>query len=85
MAWARPRGQHQQQQRVPHRGDGVALGGRPVQQRAGAGAARAVAAGVGDLDLAVVDVQPGVLVDLVLLQPLARRQRDRDQARRAVV
>src|SRR5436189_50154 len=61
----------------------VALLGLPVAHRP---AARRVALpALLQLDLAVDDDQIGVLMDLVLLELLAGRQKDRDRARCAVI
>src|SRR5205823_292530 len=70
-----------QQEEQPEAGRGAnpdARGGLEHGQRAGAGALGAAV--LDQLDLAVHDDQPRPLVDLVLLQHLAGRERDDDRA-----
>src|SRR3954452_10482095 len=82
-SFARPGREEEQQVRVAGRADLVALVRVEVREEAGAGLrGRAV---LTDLDLAVVHVQPGVLVDPVVLEHLAGGQVDGDRAGRAVV
>src|SRR4051794_7100613 len=82
-ALARPRRQEEQQPRVGFRAHLVALVRIEVREEPRPRARRRAV--LGDLDLAVVDVQPGVLVDLVVLEHLARREVDGDGPRGAVV
>src|SRR4051794_2217861 len=78
-----PRREEEQQVGVAGGAHLVALVRVEVREEARAGLRRGAV--VADLDLAVVDVQPCVLVDLVVLEHLAGRQLDGDRARGAVV
>src|SRR5215210_4552595 len=82
LAWmplARPRGEHQEDARVARRAQLVGL--LRVEVGHEATAAGHGAAVLLDLDLTAHHDHPGTLVDLVLLEPLASRQVDRDHAR----
>jgi hypothetical protein len=81
MPVAGPRREHEQQPRVAAGADLVALAG--VEDREEARTAGHGLAAARDLDLAVDDEQVGALVDLVVLELLARRQVQRDGARLA--
>src|SRR4051812_11641521 len=83
MARTRPGSEDQQQARVALRRHLVALLRDPVRHRADA--RRPAFAVLAQLDLAIYDDQVGVLMDLVLLQLLARRELDRNRTRGAVV
>src|SRR3954447_10985726 len=78
-----PRSQDQQQARVAFRRYFVTLLRDPVGQCPGA--RRLALAVLAQLDLAIDHDQVGVLMDLVLLQLLARRELDRNRTRGAVV
>ena len=82
MSLARPGREHEHQPGVGDGPDGMALAGFEVRQEAGT--ARDLLTTVRDLDLAVDDEQIGTLVNLVLLELLARRQLDRDRTRLGV-
>ena len=77
MALPGPGRQHEQQTRVGECSNGVALGG--LEHR---GEARP-SGRAGEVDLTGDHHDVGALVDLVILQPLARAQRDEDRARLA--
>ena len=77
VAFPGPGRQYEQQSRVAECPHGVALGG--LEDRGEPGSSD----GAGEVDLAGDDHDVCALVDLVILQPLARGQRDEDRARLA--
>src|SRR4051794_8143755 len=80
---SRPGGEDEREQRVLDGGHGVALLGLPMHECAGPDAADVAA--LADLDGALVDMQPRVLVHLVVAERLAGGQVDRDHACGALV
>ena len=81
MPGARPRGQKQQEAGVAARIDAMALGVLELDQGADPAGGDLPRVERRDLDLAGDDDQPGALVDLVVVEALARRQVDEDRAR----
>ena len=77
VAFPGPGRQYEQQSRVAECPHGVALGG--LEDRGEPGSPD----GAGEVDLTGDDHDVCALVDLVILQPLARGQRDEDRARLA--
>ncbi len=80
MAGPGPGRQHEQQPRIGPRADLVALAGLEDREEPRAAADRVAAVGP-DLDLALDHDELRALMDLVLLERLARRQTQGDRAR----